>query len=713
MKRYKCLFISLLLLVILVLSGCSEEEPQTNKEPEKKPDTDVQKEAIEHIEKNNDSFIIYQNVPEAEVMLKDDNIQLKGLKLQAEGEFFFNGGISWSSSDERVAEIDENGLLTIHGETGESQIIAEYEGSLDYITVQVAEEGEDVKAELIKEEGDEYSLLAKTVARMTPEEKLGQMLMPNYLTENGKVITELTPRMEKQIKDYHLGGVVLFRENLVSVEQTVSLTEQLQQASERYPLLIGTDQEGGSVTRLPFGTVMPGNMALGAAGSSELTEETANAIGEELLALGINMDFAPVLDINNNADNPVIGIRSFGEDPEHVSKMGVSFMKGLQSAGVAAAAKHFPGHGDTDMDSHSDLPAVDKPMDELLSLELSPFKAVSENGADALMSAHVAFPGMDDTTFVSKKTGETLYLPATLSEKILNGYLRDDLGFEGILVTDSMQMGALTEHIDAEDAAIQAINAGADILLMPSDLDTLVPALQTAVKDGRISEERLTESATRIMALKLKKGLIKDAEPDTVMEKTDKALQTVGSKAHKAIETKAAEASITLVKNKKVLPLSSIKEDESILVIGKTFNENLGKVIKEKHPNTVILSLNEQYQLQEKDRQMIQEADYIIMSTYSMDSEMRSPSHPQMMAVKQVMGLAAGSVIGVALHNPYDIMSYSEIDAYIAQYGYTEASFRATASVIFGEERPQGKLPVSIPDGSGGTLYEAGDGLND
>ena len=357
---------------------------------------------------------------------------------------------------------------------------------------------------------------AEIVSKMTIEEKVGQMLMPDFRNWNGSGFTVMNDEVKGVIEKYHLGGVILFAENVKGTEQTTRLVDGLQQASPKIPLLITIDQEGGIVRRLQTGTGMPGNMALGATRSTDLSYKVGNVIGRELNALGINVNFGPDLDVNINPANPVIGVRSFGSDPKMVSDLGVAYIKGVQAAGVAATGKHFPGHGDTATDSHLGLPIVTHDIDTLNKVDLVPFKAAIASGVDAIMTAHVAFPAVDDTKVISKKDGTLVNLPATLSKKVLTGLLRTELGFKGVISTDALNMQAIADHFGPEESVIMAINAGTDIALMPAmvqntdqiaNLDKVYNAVVNAVKTNVIPESRTTESATRLITLKIKRGI--------------------------------------------------------------------------------------------------------------------------------------------------------------------------------------------------------------
>lgn len=249
------------------------------------------------------------------------------------------------------------------------------------------------------------------------------------------------------------------------------------------------------------------------------------ATGEELNALGINMNFGPVLDVNLNPDNPVIGVRSFGEDPQLVAQLGKAYIKGLHQSGTASTAKHFPGHGDTAVDSHLGLPEVPYDIDRLKKVELYPFQQAMDAGIDAVMTAHVTFPKIDDTKAISKKDGMEIAIPATLSYKVLTGLMREDMGFNGVVVTDAMNMGAIADHFGAVDAAIRAVKAGADILLMPVGIKEVAKGLYDSVNSGDISITKIEQSVERILTMKLKRGIVKSELENNLNESVANAVK--------------------------------------------------------------------------------------------------------------------------------------------------------------------------------------------
>ena len=667
-----------------------------------------------------EDLVIYENMPEAEAAVKDGKMQLKALHVYSEGHFMLTSEkLVWESANENVAKVDHDGNVEFTGQNGQAFITVtdgafEDRIALDYkVKPSSKAEGKKGKPEaeavVIKQEGKRYDLIGNVISKMTLQEKTGQMLMPDFKTWKGENVTKMLPGIQQVVKKYHLGGVILFRENVVTTEQTARLVSDYQKASEKFGLLLTIDQEGGIITRLQSGTDMPGSMAIGATRSPEVAYKAGNAIGEELASLGINMNLAPVMDVNNNPDNPVIGVRSFGEDPELVADMGIAYTKGLQAAGVAATAKHFPGHGDTAVDSHLGLPKVPHNKERLKEVELYPFQKGMEEGIDAIMTAHVTFPEIDGTKAVSRKTGEEIAIPATLSYKVLTELMREEMGYEGVITTDAMNMKAIADHFGPVDAAISAVKAGTDIVLMPVGFEEVAAGLLNAVKTGEISEERVEESVRRILTLKVKRGVIKKEISVSVQDKIAKAVKVVGSDQHKQIEKEAAEKSITLLKKDAGMPLE-LNSSEKIVIVGNTFIGRLGDAIKKRHRNTTVISAST-FKLTENQLKQIKSASAVIVGTYTYNVSGRKPLSTQMAMVKQIIEISDAPVIGVGIRNPYDIMAYPEIDAYMTQYGFHPSAFEAAAGVIFGEFAPTGKLPVTIPDYSGGVLYEFGHGL--
>ena len=352
--------------------------------------------------------------------------------------------------------------------------------------------------------------------------KIGQMICLDLRSLNkGTAITridrKIRPLIRKLIKEYHIGSFILFKVNLENESQSKKLVSDLKEIAaelEAPPLMLCIDQEGGKVERFSFNRgKLKNNIDIK---SCKESYGKGLVIGKELKNLGINCNLAPVVDVNSNPGNPVIGSRSFGSDAHDVARKSVAFMKGLHEHGIAATAKHFPGHGDTSTDSHLSLPIVWKTKYELEKLELIPFKEMIKNGVDIIMTAHIALPRLDSTKVVSRKDGKEIYLPATLSKVILTNLLRKELGFNGIIMTDAMEMKAISEHFGSIDSVVLSINAGADIICMPvnlndekqidEELGKIYDAIDNKIKNGTINKERIDNSYERIIKLKKRIG---------------------------------------------------------------------------------------------------------------------------------------------------------------------------------------------------------------
>ncbi len=330
------------------------------------------------------------------------------------------------------------------------------------------------------------------VEQMTLDEKIGQMMFAGV---SGTTLQQETTSL---IHDYKVGGLILYGNNLETPQQTVTLMNALMAANvnNQLPLFLGTDQEGGKVVRLPGPLKnFPTNQRIGDINQSSLSFAVGQLLGEQLKAFGFNLDFAPVLDVNSNPNNPIIGDRSFSNDPDIVSKLGIETMKGLESKQVIPVVKHFPGHGDTAVDSHLELPKVTKSLDDLNQLELVPFKAAIDSGADVVMVAHILLPKIDPQ------------YPSSMSKEVITGMLREQLGFDGVVMTDDMTMKAITNHFDIGQASVDSVKAGSDVILIAHEYANVTAAIQAvkaAVNKGEITEDRINDSVRKIIALKQK-----------------------------------------------------------------------------------------------------------------------------------------------------------------------------------------------------------------
>ena len=597
------------------------------------------------------------------------------------------------------------------------------------------------------------------VSRMTLEQKVCQLLMPSFNVwyENGKKndVTVLNSAIKASIKKHGFGGVILFAENCGGASQTADLVFDLQHAAlnggAQIPMLIGIDQEGGYITRLGTGTRTCGNMALGALNDTAETELSASIIGSELYSLGINTDFAPDADVNSDPSNPVIGIRSFSSDENIAASMTAAYIRGLHSQGVAAAAKHFPGHGDTDIDSHTGLPVINKTLSQLEMCELVPFKAAIDAGTDIIMTAHIEYPQIEKSTYTSVSSGKKIYLPATLSKTVVTDILRNKLGYSGVVCTDALNMGAIAENFKPLDAAVLSVNAGVDLLLMPvtaadengiAELDTYIQNLVNAVKTGKIPEKRINESAVRIVDLKIKRNIIRLSYP-TRSQMQSLAAATVGCASHRKAELKTAQKAITLLKNDGALPAQngavlfypyageqvSLKYGGALLKAGGTVNGDFG-----------FTAFCYRGKKAADFKNQIKNASGVIVFTESYSAaylNKKSADGWQAVFTDDLITLSHAlgkKVTAVSLDLPYDAARYTAADALVLAYGAKDMktmprvfgsetptygiNIPAAVTVIFGGAAPRGKSPVDIMrvDQNGAytntVLYPVGSGIS-
>ncbi|MFW5826818.1 MAG: glycoside hydrolase family 3 protein [Alkalispirochaeta sp.] len=346
------------------------------------------------------------------------------------------------------------------------------------------------------------------IASMTLRQRIGQMIMPGLTHDGrGRPVQEMEGALSAVIGDIEPGGIVLFGPNIATADQVRQLVRSMHEESS-VPLLIAVDQEGGVVRRvvpqegMPA-TEIPPARAVGRLGDPLLAYELGRVMGRELRSLGITMNFAPVADVQTNLDNPVIGSRAYGSDPELVAEMVAATVRGLQAEGVSAVVKHFPGHGDTMQDSHEEAATVAHDLARLQEIELVPFRQGIEAGADGVMIGHIAVPEVSGSP-----------VPATLEAVLVEGLLRERLGFEGLIVTDSLVMDGLTRYFNAETIAVQAVRAGADILLLPGNPESALAAIESAVATGEISRERIDASVRRVLQTKLDRGLLEVSQEE-------------------------------------------------------------------------------------------------------------------------------------------------------------------------------------------------------
>lgn len=561
------------------------------------------------------------------------------------------------------------------------------------------EDGMMIRAVKVRRQSDIVCHETRSAARlalMTLDEKIGQLFQ---IRIDGPTLDE----SERQIiQSKHIGGVVYFQYNgnLNDPVQAATLSNDLQECAigpdgRGIPLLLSLDQEGGRVTRITGGAEFPGNMALGASRSAQMSFLTGSVFGAEIKAIGANMDLAPVLDVNNNPLNPVIGVRSFGEQAQLVSDLGIAYMEGLHSQGVLATGKHFPGHGDTAVDSHTGLPIVTYDFETLDTIHGKPFRDLVNRGLDAIMTAHIVVTCLDPNH------------PATLSPQVIEGYLRTNIGFDGVVMTDSMGMAGITSNYTVEQAAVMAVQAGVDMLSLPPDLDAAFNAIKSAVLNGQIPLSRIDQAVTRILRLKYRSGVFDNPYVDASM-----ADDIVGNPDHRNAELIAARAGVTLVQNLDgYLPLN-LSPSQKILLVTVQSSETttdaatrFAAIMSQKHSNiqSIPISANPTSSERNNVKNAAVSANVVIVGT---SRAQLSSNSGQATLVNQLVSMGKPVVV-VGLREPYELASFPGVKAYVAAYNYRNCGFQAAADVIFGDVNPSGVLPVTIPG-----LYPFGHGLS-
>ncbi|WP_329187770.1 glycoside hydrolase family 3 protein [Actinacidiphila glaucinigra] len=551
------------------------------------------------------------------------------------------------------------------------------------------------------------------IDRMSIEEKIGQLFVmrvyghsatapdPADVAANQAEIG--VSNAAELIAKYHVGGIIYFAwaHNTRDPHQIADLSNGIQRSS-RIPLLISTDQEHGAVARVGSpATLFPGGMALGAGGSTRDARRAAAVAGAELAAMGITQDYAPVADVNVNPANPVIGVRSFGADPKAVAALVAAQVEGYQRSGVVATAKHFPGHGDTGTDSHFELPIITHSLEEWRRLDAPPFRAAIAAGIDSIMTAHILVPALDDS-------GD----PATLSRPILTGILREELGYDGVVVTDSLGMEGVRQKYGDDRVPVLALKAGADQLLNPPVMETAWQGVLAAVRSGELTEERLDESLTRILMLKARRGLLDD--PYVTHRGVDRV---VGTRGHLADADRITERTVTLLANRGALPLPAHRR---LLVVGADPaapsgtggppTAVLGAALTGLGHTAEVLSTGTAPAQATIDRAVAaaRDKDAVVVATYNVTGA--STGQIALVAALVATGVP---VVQLAIRNPYDVARLDGVAASLAAYGWTDVSMRAAAQVMAGKVRPTGKLPVAVPaaDDPSRTLYPVGWGL--
>nr|WP_301003922.1 glycoside hydrolase family 3 protein [Arsukibacterium sp.] len=598
--------------------------------------------------------------------------------------------------------------------------------------------------------GPQAALTTASVRQM-----LGQKLMLDlryYCQEATPVgrcrtpLTSLPPELAQLISKYDIGGVILFAENLEDSQQIIALNRQLQQAAAnselKLPLFIGIDQEGGRVARLPrqLATSFSGNMAIGATypqHGTHFAELTGTILADELLALGINVNFAPTVDVNVNPDNPVINVRAFAEDPATVAELGGAMTAAMQQRGVIAALKHFPGHGDTHVDSHLGLPQVAHSREQIDQVDLLPFSTIiTKQQPGMIMTAHIQYPALDSSTF-SAKDGQQMVKPATLSRAILHDLLRQQLGYQGLIVTDALDMAGISHFFSPHDAVIATFAAGADIALMPvklqspaelADLAALLTTLEQAVVNGELKRNELQASYQRIIKLKQQYPLMPETTAAAQLAKADALL---GSPAHRQAELALAQAAITRIPATESDTAETLPEltGKRLLLIMPDSNKAAALSLALQQQSRQPLDIQSLSLLQDdlsSATALLAAADVVISGFITpmpslaeiggMDdvsalgplaARYQRQQQDFLSLLRQVAQLQLPHVF-ISLRAPYDAAVYGQYaDLSLASYAYNSedkaiaagdpgATYTALARVLLGLAEPTGRLPVTV-----------------
>ncbi len=528
----------------------------------------------------------------------------------------------------------------------------------------------------------------KTMRRLSLEDKVAQMIGCRYSGEFLPADGDQLAYLKRLVSKHKIGGLAIF---LGEAYETAILNNALQSASD-VPLLMGSDLERGAGNQISGATLFPTIMGLGAAGSEELAYAMGRTTALEARAVGLHMTYAPVVDVNINPDNPIINTRAVGEDPALVARIAAAFARGCQDNGLIATAKHFPGHGDTDQDSHILLPVIKADRARLDRVELAPYRTLIAAGVGAIMISHLTAPALDPTPG----------LPATLSPAILTGLLRGEMGFQGLIVTDAMEMGGVTNAFGPAEAALKAIQAGCDIVLLPLEPETVVESLREAVRKGVLTRERIDASVRRILEAKARLGLHRQRLVDIASLPSK-----LGTKAFTEQAAKTFEAAVTLVKNEnaalplpasaKKLAVFSLSSDKGDYYAGRTF----ANAVKARRAGTQIFYADGDTGRDALYESVLQSAgaDAYLVALFSSLSAWKGSVGLDPRHVELIRLLAAGDkpVIVLSFGSPYFLRDFPAVDAYLCLYRNQPQMQTAAAKAVFGEIDVTGRLPVSIP----------------
>jgi len=520
---------------------------------------------------------------------------------------------------------------------------------------------------------------------MTLHEKIAQMVISSSEGFNYDESSNEFQRLKKLVTEEKIGGIIFFRGN--SLEQA-KLTNRLQSVSS-VPLLISADYERGTNMRLLDGSLFPNNMALGATRNPLFAYRMGFLIAKECRTIGVHQNYSPVLDVNNNPDNPIINVRSFGENPQLVSDMGIQMIKGLQDGGVISTAKHFPGHGDTDIDSHNDLPVINFDMARLNEVELVPFRSAIEQGVKSIMIAHLSFPELE----------KDKRIPASLSAKIVNDLLIAQMNFNGLIVTDALNMSGVTKNFSTEDIAIRCVEAGIDLILMPEDEARAIDAIEKEVIAGKITEERIDISCRKILENKIQLNLFENKFVDENL-----VTENINTPEEKALAQQIADESVTLVKDDFVL---NKYKSVSVLTINTTKESKSSEYFNEQFKNT-FAGIFENINFVNSVGSEVNDELFIIPVFSKVLYKTGTVGIPQEnVDMLDSLLLRNKKVVVISFGNPYLLKGFPDVDGYLCTYGDSNFSIDAALKALNGEIPFKGKLPITIS-----AQYKFGFGIN-
>ncbi len=545
---------------------------------------------------------------------------------------------------------------------------------------------------------DAEKWVQSTLKSLTMDERIGQLLIPVVTAQFTALDSDTFLKVKENIEKYHVGGYHIFGNELVSGALLINRMQGL----AKIPLLITADFEGGVGYQFHDATRLPRAMTIGATGDPTFAYEAGKVAAEEGRALGVQVNFYPVVDVNNNPKNPIINIRSFGESVESVEKMAVAYIQGAHEGGMMATAKHFPGHGDTSEDTHLQLPTLTIDKARLEKVELPPFEAAIKSGVDSVMSAHIYFPALEP------EKG----LPATLSKNILTGLLRGELKFNGLIFTDAMDMRGVTSSFPPDVAALRAVEAGVDFVIFSPDLPAAFVALKKAVESGALSETRLNQSVERILRAKARMGLQKSRFTDITT--LDSAIAT---KPHLKVARDIAENAITLIKDdKNVLPLKMQPSDRVLILniydsaTGWREGKPGGVFVREfqiRHPGSMAFEISDATTPTEYEviRKIMPDFNMILINTFARVASYRGSinlTENETFFLKQLSRINK-PIVTTVFGNPYIPLSVQELPAFVLTYEIFPDAEVAAVEALTGEIPFRGKLPISLPG-----MYELG-----